>query len=256
LTSRLTESQAPLGAEQLAAAVAGARSVLDAGCGSGRLTVMLAVAGAAVTGLDTSGPRLAQLREKAAAVAVEIEVVLADMDDPLPFADGAFAAAVSRLSLQIAREPLATLREIARAVEPGAPVATAVWADPARNPWFCEPRAAVAAALGSDRAAFARVFGRLGNLDELEQLHRDAGLADVRGQTLADPVRPASAADHWDELAGSIGHFRRLRESLTAVEAEAMAGELERRLEPFRRGDVLELERTMLVVTARKPGPD
>ena len=251
----MVPERVPLGAALLVAAVGGARSVLDMGCGSGRLTVMLASAGASVTGVDTSAQRLAVLRGAAEAAAVPVEVVEADMDEPLPFADGAFGAAVCRLSLQIARDPLATLREVVRVVEAHAPVATAVWADPARNPWFCEPRAAVAAALGPERAAFARVFGRLGNLDELEQLHRSAGLVDARGQTLVDIVRPASAAEHWDRLAGSIGHYRRLRESLTAAEAEAVAGELERRLEPFRRGAGLELERTMLIVTARTPGP-
>lgn len=251
----MVSDRVPLGAEQLVAAVAGARSALDIGCGSGRLTVMLAAAGVSVTGMDASADRLAQLRGAAARASLPVAVAQADMDERLPFADGEFAAAVSRLSLQIARDPLATLRDVARVLEPHAPVATAVWADTARNPWFCEPRAAVAAALGPERAAFARVFGRLGDLDELEQLHRAAGFSEVRGRTLVDPATPATAAVHWDGLAGSIGHFRRLRESLTGAEATAVADELERRLEPFRRGRVLELERTMLIVTARTPGP-
>ena len=49
---------APFGTGELLAAVAGARRVLDAACGSGRLTVALALAGAEVTGFDTSSARL------------------------------------------------------------------------------------------------------------------------------------------------------------------------------------------------------
>ena len=50
----------PFGVAELLAAVAGAGRVLDLGCGSGRLTVALARAGAAVTGIDTSRERLEQ----------------------------------------------------------------------------------------------------------------------------------------------------------------------------------------------------
>ena len=56
------------------------------------------------------------------------------MTEPLPFGDGAFAAAVSRLSLMIAPDPEAVLRELARVVAPGGSVVTAVWARIEREP--------------------------------------------------------------------------------------------------------------------------
>jgi SAM-dependent methyltransferase len=243
-----------LGVVEVLAAVGSAARVLDLGCGSGRVAVAVAERGAQVTGLDTNPRPLGELERRAGEAGVEVRAVQADMDEPLPFADDAFDCAVSRLSLMIARDPQATLREVGRVVEPGGSVVTAVWAEPSANPWFIEPRAAVAAALGEERAAFARVFGRLGDLSELQGVHRAAGLVDVTGEVLTDQLRPGSAAEHWDSLSGQIGHFRRLREELTPDEAAALEAELERRLEPYCDDGGLALRRTMLLVTARVPG--
>ena len=240
-----------LGVVEVLAAVGSAARVLDLGCGSGRVAVAVAEGGAQVTGVDTNPRPLAELERRAREAGVEVRAVQADMDEPLPFAGYAFDCAVSRLSLMIARDPEVTLRQLGRVVVPGGAVVTAVWAEPSANPWFIEPRAAVAATLGAERAAFARVFGRLGDMDELEGLHRAAGLVDVTGEVLTDELRPASAAEHWDRLSGQIGHFRRLREDLTADESAALEAELERRLEPYRKDGGLALRRTMLLVTAR-----
>jgi hypothetical protein len=132
---------------------------------------------------------------------------------------------------------------VGRVVTPGGPVVTAVWARIEENPWFGEPRAAVAAVLGPERAAFARVFGRLGDLDELTALHREAGL-DAEGVVVRDELTPRSAADHWRELTASIGHFTRLVQELAPDEEAAVVAELERRLGGVR------LRRSLVVVRA------
>jgi SAM-dependent methyltransferase len=239
----------PPGFPEILAAAAGAESVLDVGCGSGRLAVELARAGAAVTGIDVSEARLAAARKRAGQAGVDVRILHADMTAPLPFEDGAFAAAVSRLSLMIAADPEAVLRELARVVVPGGRVAAAVWARVEENPWFGEPRAAVAAVLGAERAAFARVFGRLGDLDELLELHRRAGL-EATGTVLRDELRPPSAADHWRELIATIGHFARLAETLSPAEEAAVVAELERRIGP---PGGIRLARSLVLATASAP---
>src|SRR5689334_3201252 len=181
----------PFGVTEILEAAGAPESALDLGCGSGRLTLELARRGAVATGVDTSATALDDARERARAAGIDVTFSHADIDEPLPFGDGAFAAITSRLALMIARDPLATLREAARVARPGGVVVTAVWARIEENPWFGEPRAAVAEALGPDRAAFARAFGRLGDADELVELHRQAGLADARAQVVADDVPAA-----------------------------------------------------------------
>ena len=244
--------QLPFGAHELLAAVAGARRVLDLGCGSGRLTVALARAGAAVTGLDTSRERLAQARRRAGESGVELELVEANMDDPLPFDDRAFDAATSRLVLMAAADPAATLRELRRVVAPDGRIATVLWATLDRNPWFSAPRAAIAAVLGPDRAAFARVFGKLGDPAEAVDVHRAAGLRDVEATLLTEHVSAADAAEHWEWLARENGHFRRVAATLTEAERDAVLADIAGRLEPYGTAGSLRVPRTLVLVTARR----
>jgi ubiquinone/menaquinone biosynthesis C-methylase UbiE len=245
-------SRLPFGVPELLAAVGEAETVLDLGCGSGRLTVALALAGAEATGVDTNAGRLADARKRAEKEGAAAAFLAADMNAPLPFADGAFGGVTSRLALMIARDPVATLREAARVLTPAATVATAVWARIEANPWFGEPRAAVAAALGPERAAFAGAFGRLGDAGELAELHRLAGFADVDATVLRDEVTAADAAAHWESLTASIGHYRRLDADLTPAQRDRLQAELARRLEPLRRDGELRLGRAMVIVRGRR----
>jgi SAM-dependent methyltransferase len=244
--------QLPFGAPELLAAVAGARRVLDLGCGSGRLTVALARAGAAVTGLDTSRERLEQARRRAGEGGVELELVEANMNDPLPFGDESFDAATSRLVLMAAADPADTLRELRRVVVPDGRIATVIWASLDQNPWFAAPRAAIATVLGAERAAFARVFGKLGDPAEAADVHRAAGVRDVEATLLREHVLAADAAEHWERLARENGHFRRVAAELTQAERDAVVADVAVRLEPYGTNGSIRVPRTLVLVTARR----
>jgi ubiquinone/menaquinone biosynthesis C-methylase UbiE len=241
----------PFGVAEMLGAVGHPGTAVDIGCGSGRLTVVLAQRGATMTGIDTSSERLAQARARAHAAAVEVAWVLADMDEPLPFPDARFDAVVNRLSLMLSRDPDRLLRDAARVLLPGGVVVTAVWADIAENPWFGEPRAAVAEVLGVEAARFARAFGRLGDLAQLTQLHRAAGFGQVEGRLITDAVTARSAAGHWVFLASTIDHYTRLDASLAAGQVDAVTEVLARRLEPYRHGGELRIPRRLVLVSAR-----
>ena len=241
----------PFGSVEILAAVAGARRVLDAGCGSGRLTVALAGAGAVVTGIDTNAAQLDVARRRADESGVALELLEADFNERLPFADATFDAVASRLALMAASDPVATLAEVRRVLEPGGRVVTALWAPPADNPWFAAPREAIGAVLGPERASFARAFGKLGDSEEAKVVHRAAGLVDVEAIRVSGRRVTADAGTYWEELAAENGHFRRVAAALSDAEAQALATEIEMRLAPFREADHLSLPRTLVLVTAR-----
>lgn len=242
----------PFGVAEILAAVAGAQRVLDAGCGSGRLTLELARAGAEVTGVDTNTGQLAEAQRRADEAGLRLTLLEVDFDAQLPFADATFDAITSRLALMAADDPSATLRDLWRVLEPGGRLVTVVWAAVAENPWFGVPRQAIAAVLGPDRAAFARAFGELGDPKKAAALHAEAGFVDVEVIRLHESRTAPDAAAYWQELSTENGHFRRAAAALGTAEAEELATELEARLAPYREDDHLSLPRTLVLVTARR----
>ena len=243
-------TEAPFGVAEILAAVDGASRVLDAGCGSGRLTVSLAEAGARVTGIDSNAGQLEEAQRRAEEAGLALTLLEADFNAPLPFADASFDAVVSRLALMAAADPVETLHELARVLEPGGRLVTVLWASPAENPWFGIPREAVGAVLGPERAAFARAFGKLGDPEEAAAAHRAAGLGEIGAVLLRGSRSAPDAAAYWAELSGENGHFRRVEAAISEDERAALVSELEARLAPYYSADHLALPRTMVLVTA------
>ncbi|MGI8844750.1 MAG: class I SAM-dependent methyltransferase [Thermoleophilaceae bacterium] len=245
---------APFGVPEIIAAVAGCDSVLDAGCGSARLTLALAAAGATdVVGADTSIDRLEQGRARISTdpVGDRVTLIEADFDRAVAFPDGRFSAVVSRLALMIATDPAATVGELRRVTAAGGPIVTALWAPVEANPWFALPRSAAAAVVGPARADYARAFGRLGSPDAATEVHRAAGLSDVRAEVLEQSLAFQDVADLWTWIAGENGHVRRLDAALEDAERTAVLEELARLLGDHRAPDgSLTLPRRMTLVTA------
>jgi 2-polyprenyl-3-methyl-5-hydroxy-6-metoxy-1,4-benzoquinol methylase len=96
-------------------------AVLDAGCGQGYLTRMLAARGARVTGIDLS-PRLIQKARKADPESL-IDYRLADLSRPLPELEGRFDAVASYLVLNDVRDYRGFAVTLASLARPGARIA-------------------------------------------------------------------------------------------------------------------------------------
>ncbi len=91
---------------------------LDAGCGTGFLSLELATRGHRVTGIDFAPAMLAEARRKAAERGASIRFHEADAEQ-LPFASGSFDVVVSRHVLWTLPHPEAAIDEWMRVLRPG-----------------------------------------------------------------------------------------------------------------------------------------
>src|SRR5947209_14523461 len=92
-------------------------AALDLGCGTGRHSLWLAAAGAAVTAVDFSDGMLAEAKRKPGADAVRW--VAHDLHRPLPFAEATFDLVVSGLVLEHLHELDGFFAEARRVLKPG-----------------------------------------------------------------------------------------------------------------------------------------
>ncbi|MET4100577.1 ubiquinone/menaquinone biosynthesis C-methylase UbiE [Agrococcus sp. UYP10] len=99
----------------LAGDVAG-RAILDAGCGSGPLTLALRERGAVVTGIDASPAMVALARAR---LGDDVPLHVGDLAEPLPFPDGAFDDVIASLVLHYLEDWDAPLAELRRVLRPG-----------------------------------------------------------------------------------------------------------------------------------------
>ena len=97
---------------------------LDVGCGPGALAAALVerLGAARVSAVDPSAPFAEACRARLPGV----DMVEADAE-ALPFADGAFDAALSQLVVNFMPDGEAGVREMARVTRPGGTVASCVW---------------------------------------------------------------------------------------------------------------------------------
>lgn len=100
---------------RLAGDVSG-RRILDAGCGSGPLSEALRAEGAVVTGLDASAAMVDLARKR---LGEDVEVHVADLAGPLPFADAEFDDVVASLVLHYLEDWTGPLAELRRVLKPG-----------------------------------------------------------------------------------------------------------------------------------------
>jgi ubiquinone/menaquinone biosynthesis C-methylase UbiE len=165
--------------------------VLDAGCGTGFLSLELAARGHRVTGVDFAPAMLVAARQKAAAASLSIRFEEADAEN-LPFPPRSFDLAISRHVLWTLPHPEAAIDEWLRVLRPGGRLAIidgAQYSEAAAPPQRENARTSPEYAAIGDQLPF---YGGRPQA-EIEALLRAHGITDVAGDPLADLV----AAHNW-----------------------------------------------------------
>lgn len=191
-------------------------SILDVATGTAGVALELAHrTPAEVTGIDITPAMLRRGRERVARAAATDRVrLVVGQAEHLPFADATFEALTFTYLLRYVADPAATLRELARVVEPGGSIASLEFAVPGsrfwRSWWWLYTRIVLPAAGyltgGREWLTVGRFLGpnisahyRRYPVDWTVDAWRKAGLVDVR-------VRPMS-------LGGGIVMWARKPES-------------------------------------------
>jgi SAM-dependent methyltransferase len=100
--------------------------VLDIACGTGNAALIAAECGARVVGVDSAPRLLGVARERARSRDLEVDFREGDLLQ-LPVADDSADVVLSVFGIIFARDPVAALREVARAAAPGARVFLTAW---------------------------------------------------------------------------------------------------------------------------------
>ena len=172
--------------------------VLEIGCGPGSLTSVLAarIGAASVAAVDPSEPFVAACRTRVPGADVRVA-----SGEALPFADGAFRAALSQLVLSFVREPDRLTAELSRVVRRDGSVAACTF----EANGFALARTFWDAALQLDPKAPDDASIPFRREPELVALWKRAGFHDVRTGVIEVTAGYQDFDDFWSPFAYGIG---------------------------------------------------
>ena len=160
--------------------------VLDVACGTGVLTRTVAerVGKDGVIGLDVNDGMLAVAREKSADIEWKQGIA-----ENLPFEDGSFDAVVCQFGLMFFDNRQVAIQEMMRVLRQGGRLAIAVWDSLDRTPGYAAMVDLLLRLFGEEAANGLRAPFVLGEVEEVRDLFKLAGIHDVKVDTIVGAAR-------------------------------------------------------------------
>jgi ubiquinone/menaquinone biosynthesis C-methylase UbiE len=202
----------PLGAEAIASAAPRAGEwALDIGCGCGDTSLQLAQTGAAVWGIDISGPMLSRAKERAKELELD-NVSFSQTDASTQALTPDHDLVVSRFGAMFFADPTAAFRNLRTGLSPEGRLCFLCWQPPGTNPWMSIAGAAVLPFLTppetppDPRAPGPFAFA---DKDHVAQILGDAGFNSIDIRSVTADVHIADNLDDAMEIQSKVGPLAR-----------------------------------------------
>lgn len=233
--------------------------ILDVGCGSGDLTLLVAerlAPGGKAVGVDLSGPMLERARRRSEVAGVDgVRFERADAQVH-PFRPGSFDGVVSRFGVMFFDDPAAAFANLTAALRPGGGTAFTCWRELLANEWLMVPAAAALEHVPMPDLGGSAGPGPFSLADpgEVRALLTEAGLVQVE---LAEVDEPTWMGADGDDTLAFLQRTEMSQILMADVDDEqaarawaAVARALDERAGP----DGVRLQGSAWLVTARRPG--
>ncbi len=231
------------------------RTLLDLASGVGQPAIEAARRGASVIATDVAADMLAACERRANECGVTLELRELDMHDLRGVAEGSVDAVTIAFALMFSPDPVKVMREVHRVLAPGGRFALAVWAEPAKNPYFTTMFGALGrfVSMPSPNPDAPGPF-RLSAPGELERVICSAGFTDVTVEPVPSPYSFDSLEQHFEVANDMAAPVKRAVAGMTAAQVAELRAALAIALAPFRTGagERLSITTTPLCASGRK----